>query len=113
MQVDPGPGVVLFAPIDSATDPILPIPLESTDGSYHCVTTFTRDVPPLTLQELTDALTSPSCTDHLIAQSPVWGEIDEHLCPPVETEEGGCSASRADASVGILLALVAALARRR
>jgi hypothetical protein len=70
--------------------------------------------PPLSASELAQAVLANDCAGELRSQDNAWvGTSCEEDNPEPGNGNGGCSASPEAASIGILLALVTALARRR
>jgi uncharacterized protein (TIGR03382 family) len=108
-------GTVVVAPIASATATIHGVALEAQSGEYACQSQGVSSAPALSAEELAEAVMANDCVGALKGQSSDWGRssCEGEIGDPGDTNGGGCSASPADASVGILLALVAALARRR
>lgn len=87
-----------------------PAGLALRDGTYRCSTIVGPSSPPLTAQQLVNALLAPDCHAYLAALSDGWA------APPCDP--GGCAGcvSTGEApptSAGILLALLAVLAGRR
>lgn len=107
------PGATVVAPIDAANEPVVGIVLDA-QGEYSCHSQGVASAPALDAESFAAAVLAADCAGELRAQSAGWHGTscgDDPL--PDDPDGGGCSASPASASVGILLALVAVLARRR
>jgi hypothetical protein len=107
-------GTHVIAPIDSAAQPVHAVVIEQDE--FHCSSQGVQQAPPLTPAELAAAVTATDCAAHLRAQDEAWGKssCEQNEEPDLfDGDGGGCSASGEAASVGILLALVTALATRR
>ena len=108
-------GKLVVAPIDSASAPIHGVVLDQ-QSEYACHSQGVGTAPPLGADDFARAVMANDCAGELRAQSSEWnrnscdGEIQ-----PGDSDGGGCTAGAGAeaASVGILLALVTALARRR
>jgi hypothetical protein len=108
-------GSLVVAPIDSASGPIHGVILDQ-QNEYACHSQGVGAAPKLSASEFARAVTSNDCAGELRAQSSDWnGDSCEETIEPGTNDGGGCttSAGAEVASVGILLALVTALARRR
>ena len=108
-------GKIVVAPVDSASAPIHGVALDA-QNEYICHSQGVSTTPALGAEDFARAVTANDCAGELRAQSSEWGRnsCDGEL-EPGESDGGGCttSAGAEAASVGILLALVTALARRR
>ena len=105
-------GTLVVAPIDSATAAVHGVALDQA-SEYACHSQGVGAAPALTADEFAQAVLATDCAGTLRTQSSAWSGTSCGSDIDPENSNGGCSASPEAASVGILLALVAALARRR
>jgi hypothetical protein len=108
------PGTPLLIPVDSASEaPFAAVRIEA-DG-VHCNSQGTGETPVLDPDDLIAAVQAADCSAALAGVDPVWAEnsCDGDLPGGGAAGDGGCHAAGGGGSVGILLAVVAALARRR
>jgi hypothetical protein len=107
-------GKIVVAPVDSASAPIHGIVLDQ-QNEYTCHSQGVDSTPALGADDFARAVMANDCAGELRAQSSEWNRnsCDGEIQPG--NDEGGCTtgAGAEAASVGILLALVTALARRR
>jgi hypothetical protein len=110
-------GTRILAPIDAAGQTNLAAIELDVDGMYACRSQGVTRAPELDAAQFVQAVMASDCAATLRAIDPAWRERQGCEGPgdPVEPSmDGGCSAG-ADAeaaSVGILLALVAAIVHR-
>ena len=110
-------GARIVAPIDSASGPMHAIALDQ-EAQYKCSSQGVGQAPPLTAAEFAAAVTASNCRDALAHQDDAWSKnsCEEMNEPDLPIGDGsGCNAGGGaePASIGILLALVTVLARRR
>jgi hypothetical protein len=81
----------------------------SEDGGYLCRSQGVTDAPPLSSEQFANAVTGDSCAQTLETVDLAWGKS----CgtPEADVARFGCGAAGGEASVLLLLALVAALVR--
>ena len=108
-------GMRILAPINSATtDGHGAIALDA-DGLYACIGPDNTPLPALDTDQFVEAVMAADCAAHLRASDSAWREKQGCEGGVVNGPFGGCSAGpELDAmSVGILLAVVAAIVQRR
>jgi hypothetical protein len=105
-------GTLVVAPISSADAVVHGVAVDAQSGDYACQSQGVRQAPPIAAADFAKAVMANDCTAELNAQDTDWGKSSCESDNNKSNDSGGCSASP-DASIGILLALVAALARTR
>lgn len=107
------PGDRVLAPIEHRLDPdgaeTRPVGILLHDGTYTCSTLAVRQAPALTGEQLIAALRSDDCAQTLARFDGAWADQVGPDCPTT----CGVSGAGDISSVGILLALIAFLVRRR
>jgi hypothetical protein len=115
LETSHAPGTRILAPIDAAADaPFASIALDA-GGTYECSSQGVANAPPLSGEAFAEVVMANDCVAELRTVSSAWRE--EPDCEgggPIDNDQsGGCSTATADAlGVGVLLAVVTALARR-
>ncbi|HSJ99953.1 MAG TPA: hypothetical protein VK932_01885 [Kofleriaceae bacterium] len=110
-------GTRILAPIDSATAASFGSVALDTEGLYACRSQGVSNAPDLDPEQFAQAVMAQDCAAALRTMDPAWR--DRQGCdgdPPLPPPGGdGCSAGANGeaASIGILLALVTAIAHRR
>jgi hypothetical protein len=112
------PGARVLAPVGSEPPsqradggaPVYPAIALAADGTYSCNSGRIADTPKLTARQFVDAVTAPDCAKTLASYDRSWAQS-------FGCEGMGCALGKGEAvgptSLGILLAIVAALAFRR
>lgn len=106
------PGTPMLIPVDAASaQPFAAVRIEA-DG-VHCSSQGTGETPALDPDDLIAAVQAADCPAALAEADAVWAQNSCDGDGDVFDDGGGCRAGGGDLSVGILLAVVAALVRRR
>ena len=110
LQYAPASGTHVMIPIDAPVSE--PLSFVAFDNDvYECSSQGVSSAPPLNVGEFAAAVLANDCAGALHEVSPAWSrEPDCEGDGPLP--DNGCSAGGAETSVGVLLALVAAIARR-
>ncbi len=107
------PGTPMLIPVDAASaEPYGAIFIQ--DDGIHCTSQGTGQTPPATVDDVIAAVQANDCHASLAEADDVWGANSCDGDSGDLVRDGSCNAGGGDAmSVGILLALVGVLARRR
>jgi len=106
------PGTPILIPIDAASaEPYGAVQVE--DGAVQCNSQGTGQAPPLAPEDLIVAVQASDCPAALAEADDVWAQNSCEGGDGPGQPGDSCNASGGEASVGILLALVAVLVRRR